>query len=392
VFPASTFGPGLIDTGRMALPLAAAAHGRERESDFPTMFPPRVLLCGLAVSCWLTAVPSTALAQPAGPVDDEALQVVIERTPFSIRPAASYDIPLKLQPAREIDVVALVEGVVLPIRVKTGERVAAQTELLRLDGRLPQLELDRAAAALQAAQQEQEKGGAPARVDVARKEVDIAQARLDQTMVRMPWEGVVYRVHVAEGQFVRAGDPLVTIADPSRVYVDVPIDRAGTKVGDSVELKVEDATVSGKVTAILPLSERLDPLRGLFQSVACGRVELDNSDGRFLPGQTVYSPMIPRQPVGEVPTAVITNTDDGARKVQVIRDGVIRDVVVQLLGQVGEEFVWVSGRFANDDQLILRTSEPLPDGTLVAPKGSRGAPAPSTNERPVATPPRRDNF
>jgi multidrug efflux pump subunit AcrA (membrane-fusion protein) len=230
------------------------------------------------------------------------------------------------------------------------------------------LELDRATAALRAAEQESASTGAAARVEVAKKDVELAEFRLEQTIIRMPWDGTLYQVHVTEGHYVRAGDPLVTIADPSRVFVEAPIDRTQSKVGDVIELHVEEVNAQGTLAAILPLSERLDPLRGLFASVASGRIELDNADGRFLPGQTVYSPLIPRQPVGEVPVAAVGNTDDGQRKVQVIRDGVVRDVPVQLLGQIGQEYVWVSGRFGTTDQLILRSSEPLADGTAVTPR------------------------
>ena len=344
------------------------------------------VLLGCTVAVLVTAPPA---------VGDDAVQVVIERAPFSIRPAATYDIPLRLQSIREIQLVALVDGLVLPFRVKPGEKVAKQTELLRLDSRSQQLEVDRAGALLQAAKDEADKGGSKARIDVAQKELELAQLRLEQTLTRMPWDGVVYDVHVAEGQFVRAGDPLVTVADPTKLFVDAPVERSSAKVGDSIDLKVEELTVPGKLIAVMPLSARLDPLRGLFQSVASGRIEVDNAEGRFVPGQTVYSPMIPRQPVGEAPTAAVANADDGGRKVQVIRDGMIRDVPVQLLGQVGEEHVWVSGRFAEADQLILRTSEPLPDGTLVTPKNfsDHGMTPPSANPAAApGTPARTTNF
>jgi multidrug efflux pump subunit AcrA (membrane-fusion protein) len=317
-------------------------------------------------------------------VGDDAVQVTIERTPFTVRPATSYDIPLRLQATKEVQLVALVDGVVLAYRVKPGEKAAAQTELMRLDGRAMQLEVDRAAAALEAAKQDREKGGAPARVDVAQKELEIVQLRLEQSVTRMPWDGVIYRIHVVEGQFVRAGDPLVTVADPARLFVEAPVDRTTAQPGQGVDLKVEEVTVQGELTAVMPLSDRLDPLRGLFESVASGRVELDNTGGRFLPGQTVYSPMIPRQPVGEAPTAAISNTEEGGRKVQVIRDGMIRDVAVELLGQVGENHVWVSGRFGTHDELVLRTSEPLVDGTLVTPRGL--AEQGSRKTTPAATP------
>lgn len=339
------------------------------------------------------AAVNLSLAAAVVPVlraDDRAsapLQVTIERAPFRIRDAASYDIPLKLQAVRQVTLVALVDGVVQPYRVKPGEKLASQTELLRLDGRARQLEIERAAAALQAAQQEVEKGGPAARVAVAKADLALAELRMEQTLTRMPWDGAVLDIHVVDGQFVRAGDPLVTVADQTKVVVDVPIDRTTSKVGDRIEVKVEDLTVQGELTVIRPLSARLDPLRSLFQSIASGLVVIDNADGRFLPGQTVYSALIPRHPVGDAPAAAILNADDGQRKVQVIRDGIVRDVPVQLLGQMGEQHVWISGRFAADDQLILSTSEPLPDGTLVTlksvvdvqglPQGRPGTPPPA---------------
>jgi membrane fusion protein (multidrug efflux system) len=327
------------------------------------------------------AWPLVARAQPGVPAS-EALPVVIERAPLAIRPASTYDVPLKLRAAKEIGIVALTEGIVLPLRIKPGDKAAAAAELLRLDARVRQLELERAEAALRVASEEQQKGGASALMDVARKDFEIAQARLEQTIIRMPWDGVVYRVHVVEGQYVRPGDLLVTAADPTRVQVETPIDRNTAKPGAAVDIKVEDVTVQGKLTAILPLSERLDPLRGLFASIASGVVEIDNADGRFLPGQTVYSAMIPRQPVAEAPSVAVSNSPEGGRKVQVIRDGSVRDVAVELLGQAGQEYVWVSGRFAPGDELILRTSEPLPDGTQVAPQTT------AIGAAPGGTPPR----
>ena len=96
---------------------------------------------------------------------------------------------------------------------------------------------------------------------------------------------------------------------------------------------------------------------------------------------TVYSPLIPRNPVAEVPTVAVTNSDQGGRKVQVIREGFVRDVSVQVLGQVGSDFVFVSGRFGTTDELIQKTSETLLDGARVtsrdAAKPAAGGAAPT---------------
>jgi len=78
----------------------------------------------------------------------------------------------------------------------------------------------------------------------------------------------------------------------------------------------------------------------------------------------------------------------------VIRDGLVRDIPVQLLGQVGEDHVWISGRFSPEDQLILQTSEPLPDGTIVTPRTysdrNMTPPARKTDNQPQQAPVRTD--
>jgi hypothetical protein len=79
----------------------------------------------------------------------------------------------------------------------------------------------------------------------------------------------------------------------------------------------------------------------------------------------VYSDLIPRHPVVESPTAAIGNSADGQRKVQVIREGFVRDVPVQLLGQSGDTHVFVTGRFGPTDELVVKSSAELLDGTRV---------------------------
>ncbi len=310
--------------------------------------------------------------------ESSPLNATIERMPLSLRDAASYDIPLKLSAAKQFDLITHADGIVQAVRVKLADKAPAQSEAVQLDSQVERLEVERAQALLKAAQAEPDGEAAAARVEAAKKALQLAQLRLDRTNILVPFDAHIFKIYVAEGQFVRAGDPLVNVADQSKVLCEVPIDRSRYKVGDTVELKVEETTVSGTLTAILPLSEQFDPLRPLFVSIASGIIEIDNSQGRFLTGQTVYSPMIPRHPVAEVPTQALSNTEEGGRKVQVIRDSFVRDIPVQTLGSVGENHIFVSGRFSPRDELIVQSSEPLLDGTQVTPASLQGSEAGST--------------
>jgi RND family efflux transporter MFP subunit len=332
-------------------------------------------------------------AQEAGPIPGqrtpsgaaagataERQQAVIERMPLVARPAQSYQVPLHLEPVTSLDLVAQVDGVVTNISVKPGDKTSAQSEAVRLESTERQLELDRAKAAYRAAQLEQAAASAQAaelasaKLDVARFELQLAQHRLDQTMIRAPFTGTITRVHVVQGQFVRAGQPLARLADVTKVVVEMPVDRKGVQTGTAMSVKVEDATANGTLEAVLPLAERFEPLRDLFLSIASGRVVIDNSSGQFSVGQTVYSDMIPRHPVVEVPTLTVGNTPEGRRRVQVIREGFVRDVPVELLGQVGDTHIFVTGRFGPTDELVVKSSEELLDGTRVVQAGE-SAPA-----------------
>jgi multidrug efflux pump subunit AcrA (membrane-fusion protein) len=333
----------------------------------------------------------------------EGKPAIIERAPLILRDSARFQIPLKLEAAKTVHVSARVDGVVATLLTKLGERVQAQAEVARLESQERQLELSKAQAALRAAQAERTAASgnsvpaAEARVEEAKGGVELAALRLDYCNLRTPLSGIVTQVHVTEGQFVRAGDPIVTVVDPLKLRIDVPVDGKTVTPGATVQIQVEDQTVSGTVEAVVPLNNRFEPLRDLFVSVASGILTIDNSTGKWKVGQTAYSPMIPRQGVTEVPTSAISNAGDGERKVQVIRDGIVRDIRIQPLGQQGEQYVFVSGRFGATDEVVLKSSEPLLDGARVvasdpaaAAAGAGGASG--TASAPKAEPPRRSGF
>ncbi len=313
--------------------------------------------------------------------------VVIERAPVLFRDPAKYQVPLHLEPVRKLHLAATVDGVVSSAQTQVGQEIAAQAEVLRLDGRDAQLKLQRAQAALKAAKADLEaataKPAAEARVEVADADLKIAELDQSRTIIRSPLKGIVTAILVVEGEYVHAGQPLATVIDPSQFVVEVPIDGKVQKAGESIELKVEDANVPAKLAAVLPLTPQFDPLRDLFLSPATGRVLLENTGGKWRAGQTVYSSMIPRLPVAEVPTAAVINAEQGGRKVQVIREGFVRDIPVQALGQMGADHLFVSGRFGATDELVVKTSETLLDGARVTSRDPKAAGNPVNSAQPA---------
>ncbi len=353
-----------------------------------------VLLFAVGASLGLVNTGRLVAQAPAGRSAPSATgeppsQVAIEREPLVLKQPETYRVSLSLQPGKSVEIVARADGIVANVLIHSGEAAREQAEIIRLNSRERQLEMDRAKAAFQAAQIEQrsasegtEKELADARLRIAKIGLDLAEYRLDQTIHRAPFDGTVQTVHVVEGQFVRAGQPLATLVETSQLVVQMPIDRNVSKAGDAIKVRVEGKSATATVQQVLPLTKPFEPLRDLFQSIATGVVVIDNGAGEWHPGQTVYSDLIPRLPVTEVPNAAISNTNAGSRRVQVIRLGFVRDVPIELLGAVGEERTIVTGPFGNKDELIVRSSEELQDGTQVMARTELAEEPPKTNPAP----------
>jgi membrane fusion protein (multidrug efflux system) len=311
----------------------------------------------------------------AGRGGDATREVALKREALTVVPPEAYKVTLQLLPIKTLDLTAPQDGVVRSVTAQPGQKVAKEFDPVRMDDSRAGLLLRRAKARLQAAMIEHKlakakndpdvEAIAAARLDAAQADLELAQQDLNRTIVRAPFAGSILRVQVVEGQLVRAGDRLLTLADTSRLQLEIPIDRSQAKVGDQVELKVEGTAVNAKIDAVLPLADRFEPMRDLAASPASALVSIDNSQGKLSAGQTVHTRLIPLDPVAVVPTSAVTNLPDGNRKVQVLRANVVRNIVVQVLAQVGNERVYVSGSLAAGDELIVSASQELPDGTVL---------------------------
>lgn len=359
---------------------------------------------GAMGACLLVAVaagpPVAAQTKPAAPAGkvvtaappaDGAIpeHVVIKREALTLIDPKVYRVSLQLRPAREVLLTAPNDGIVRSVSLAPGDRADAQAEALRLDSREEELLLEEAKARYKVAQLEDQRARSQgdaelstARLAVAKAALDVAVFRVERNSIRVPFTGQMERVFVVPGQFVRAGDPLARFGDPKQLQVEIPVDRQQTGPGETITLRVEDQTVTAQIDKILPLAAEFEPLRDLINSAASAVVLVDNAEGRYAVGQAVFAPLVPQQPVVQTPTSALLNTPEGGRKLQVLRDGVVRDIVLQVHGQVGIDRIYVSGAFAEGDEVILSTSHELPDGTQVrlsgpppaAPQASRGTP------------------
>lgn len=333
----------------------------------------------LAAASFCAAASILVVAQETEPETSSTgpQPVIIQRRAIELSSADRYRIPLQLRPVREVTLRAPFAGVVKSVEVKPGSRAEAQFELAKVDSERLKLINDRAVAAralaeiqLRQATIDGDKAAialAEAKLKVADAEVRIASYDEKQTAIRAPYGGTVLDVFVQTGQSVQAGDPVLSYGDLSQLRCRVPVERSETKVGNALELSVEDQTVSGRVESIVALTTELQVLRELSVSVALADVVIDNPSRRLREGQAVFAPLIPRYPLTRVPLEVVTTAASGDRIVQILRDHVVRDIPVSLHGQDGKSDVFVSGPFTEHDELLLSVSVQLADGTAVRP-------------------------
>jgi hypothetical protein len=175
------------------------------------------------------------------------------------------------------------------------------------------------------------------------------------------------------------------LIDPSRLTVEVPVERSAAAPGSNIDIKIEESPVKARVESVIALAPRFDALRELLVSPASALVTIENTAGKFFAGQTVYSDLIPQTPVALVPSAAISNVPDGNRKVQVLRENVIRNLNVRILAKVGTDSVFVSGRFNEGDEVIVSSSRELADGTPLRALAAGSSPSAGGNGR-SATP------
>jgi multidrug resistance efflux pump len=176
-----------------------------------------------------------------------------------------------LVPTSRVNVSPSVAGQVVEIMFDEGSHVKAGDVLARLDAREHEaaLRLTRAKLKLAEAELTNAKTGkgdvamAAARLDIARAEVEIAQLRLDGTIIRAPMGGTVLAKRAGVGSWVEPKTAIICeLADLQMMEVEIwapERDIARIKAGQACRIRVEtlpDAMFEGVVARILPVADR----------------------------------------------------------------------------------------------------------------------------------------
>ena len=194
----------------------AGLHGRGAAPPRPWTLWLAVALAGVA-GCSTETDPPPA-APPVRPA--KLLEVT------AVENVRTINLPAVIEASASAELAFETPGVLASIGVREGDRVARGTEIARLDQRDRRAELATARANFDAAQSDFRRvdklmaGGAVSRADhqrlrtqrdVARASLDVARKRLDDTVLRSPFAGIVATVHVDAFQNVGGQQAVATL-------------------------------------------------------------------------------------------------------------------------------------------------------------------------------------
>ncbi len=191
-------------------------------------------------------------------------------------------------------------------------------------------------------------------------------AQREAATVKAPFSGTVYRTEFKKGEQVRTGDPILWLADLSRLRVRANVDqvdlgrvRAGQKVrvtSNAWPGRSWSAVVSEMVPHVVVKENR---------SVSEGLALVDPPTDCLVPGMTVDVDVVVEDVASalQVPAAAV-HADDGRAFVYRIAGGRAERVPVTV-GRASVDAVEILGGLEGDERVIVRSSNGLHDGSRV---------------------------
>ena len=323
--------------------------------------------------------PSTA-STPGGKRKEPDVEVVTASKAFIGR---VLELTGTVEPYRVARLASPAEGPIFDIRVREGDKVGIGDELLSvgrkkgIDAMITSLreELKKEENNLERVQQLFETGTvsaealdqAKATCEKTRAELVQAEEAAEDYRITAPWEGIVSKIFVKEGEYVGPREPLVEMYEPSSLVIQAGVPEkyaVGISTAAEVHIRLDaypDRTIKGRIVRIYPYLDTRMRTRSI-------EIALDDST-TILPGMFARLRLLNtgRKEAVVVPVEAVISTmngdivyveKDGRAVGQLVRTGIEESNRVQIINgiQVG-------------DTVIVAGNEKLKDGMPVRPTG-----------------------
>lgn len=334
---------------------------------------------------------------------------VISGTPVTAERVAAHRIVEQIQATGELlavdeaNVAAEVGGRITAMRVSEGAPVVAGDVVLEIDRERRELELANenamvAAARSEIAQESRElerirslhknQAASQAQLDTANTRLRTAQARLASAeakrglaqlavrnaSVAAPFDGLVARRFVSAGDHVAEGEPLFDLVALDPIEVEFHLterDSARVEVGDTVEVRVTPYPEQVFIAVVHVVSPRIDPATRTLRVKAL----VENPERKLRPGLFARADLgvAVRERVPMIPEQAVLQRSDGSVAF-VVRDGNRAERRQVRLGVFRDGLTEVVEGIAVGEQVIVRGSSRLVDGSVVELRRADGAP------------------
>ncbi|KPA19268.1 efflux transporter, RND family, MFP subunit [Candidatus Magnetomorum sp. HK-1] len=230
-------------------------------------------------------------------------------------------------------------------------------------------ELDRIQSELNSVQQERTKGVSggreeevrSARADIRSIKSNLAQARanLEDTQLKIPFDGIISQKHIANFQQINMGQPIYTLVDITRIEVQISVPErriSGVSAGQPVDVEFSnysDKKFIGKISKVGVTADHQTLTYPVF-------VEIDNPGRLILPGMSariavktqIKQQSYPLLPIHSILEDKITgaryvwiydNQSKTATRRDILIGSIVRDAVEVIKGLVQDDVVIVAG-------------------------------------------------
>jgi len=323
---------------------------------------PKFIAVGLAilVSLWLLSglfsnkpAETDSAASAETPAGTMSVQIQAQVAQPVTRNLSIYG---RTAPVRQVELKAETSGRVSELGVRRGAMAKKGDVLLKLDLRDREARLEQARAGVN--QQEAAYKGqlelkpkgyvsdtqlaeTLAKLETARTELTRAQLDLDYMTIRAPFDGTVQERKVEIGDYVRAGDPVVTFVDNTSLIVTGSIaeqDAGFARIGSFATASlVTGQEAGGKIRYIAPVAD---------ESTRTFTVELElpNPGGKLPAGVTAEM----RIPAGKVlayriSPSILTLNAEGKLGVKTVDEGGTVAFHQITIARSGANGIWVTG-------------------------------------------------
>lgn len=187
-------------------------------------------------------------------------------------------------------------------------------------------------------------------MNVIRSELDLINARINQTEIRAPFSGQIGLKYVSEGSYVSPNSQIASLQSLNPIKIDFSIPEryiSRVAIGDRIDFTVQgvDSTFTGEVYAIEPRISRDT------RSISI-RARSENKGRLLFPGAFANITLV----LDEIDDALMVPTiavvpELNSQKIYVVRNGLVEEVRVQTGLRTSEKVQLISGVAPGDTVL-----------------------------------------